>query len=156
MDRRRNELTLLCYGLTVENEGTITAPCLIRFLESCLDHLYSVLYIFAHVLWVAEQYHLTIHARSPYELPTATGTSSPEPTVPAPAPDQATMAPTLEDQAPQQQSTSSGGDDWVPGVGDSWQYNLDTPVNTDVDADVFFIDLGEYEFLHTVHSKSCF
>lgn len=38
-----------------------------------------------------------------------------------------------------------GGDRvaWVPKVGDTWQYNLNTPVNTDVNADVFFIDMGE-------------
>lgn len=64
--------------------------------------------------------------------PTATpATSFPVPSEPlTPAP----LSP--EPPAP----TPDGGGDWVPRVGDSWQYNLDPPVDTDVDADVFFID----------------
>lgn len=34
---------------------------------------------------------------------------------------------------------------WTPSVGDSWNYNLDTPVNTNVDVDVIFIDMGELQ-----------
>lgn len=49
-------------------------------------------------------------------------------------------------------STSTSDDDsapspgpsfgWVPRVGDTWNYNLATPVDTDIDADVFVIDMG--------------
>ncbi|CAM9653398.1 unnamed protein product [Ectocarpus sp. 12 AP-2014] len=64
------------------------------------------------------------------------------------------MAPTLEGQAQQQHSTSSGGDVWVPGVGDSWQHNLDTPVNTDVDVGVFFINLDvAQDTIDELHGK---
>lgn len=66
------------------------------------------------------------------------GDSAPTPTAPSP---------TSEPSAPETQppSSSNGGDVWVPKVGDSWQYNLDTPVDTDVDVDVFFIDMGTSE-----------
>ena len=36
-----------------------------------------------------------------------------------------------------------GGDGWTPRVGESWNYNLATPVKTSVDVDVFLIDMGE-------------
>lgn len=37
-----------------------------------------------------------------------------------------------------------GSDDgWVPALGDSWNYNLETPVKTNIDVDVFLIDMGE-------------
>lgn len=44
-----------------------------------------------------------------------------------------------------------GGDDggWTPTVGDSWNYNLATPIKTSVDVDVFLIDMGERRFLLT-------
>lgn len=32
---------------------------------------------------------------------------------------------------------------WTPRIGDSWNYNLATPVDTDTRVDVFFIDMGE-------------
>ena len=41
-----------------------------------------------------------------------------------------------------------GGDGgWVPALGDSWNYNLETPVRTDIDVDVFLIDMGEKKLL---------
>ena len=40
-----------------------------------------------------------------------------------------------------------GGGDFKFSVGQSWNYNLATPVNLDVNVDVFFIDMGEREFL---------
>lgn len=39
--------------------------------------------------------------------------------------------------------TSSGSSTWIPRVGDSWNYNLDAPVDTDVNVDIIFIDMGE-------------
>lgn len=42
--------------------------------------------------------------------------------------------------------SSSGCDEdggWTPAVGDSWNYNLATPVKTSADVDVFLIDMGE-------------
>ncbi len=61
---------------------------------------------------------------------------------PAPVPE-----PTPEPATPETAQLTSAADKnaWVPKVGDTWQYNLNTPVNTDVDADVFFIDMGEKE-----------
>lgn len=35
------------------------------------------------------------------------------------------------------------GHAWTPVVGNSWNYNLETPVDTTVDVDVVFIDTGE-------------
>ena len=32
---------------------------------------------------------------------------------------------------------------WTPAVGDSWNYNLATPVKTSADVDVFLIDMGK-------------
>ena len=32
---------------------------------------------------------------------------------------------------------------WTPSLGDSWNYNLETPVRTSIDVDVFLIDMGE-------------
>lgn len=32
---------------------------------------------------------------------------------------------------------------WVPTVGDSWNYNLETPVKIGVDVDVVFMDMGK-------------
>ena len=32
---------------------------------------------------------------------------------------------------------------WTPAVGDSWNYNLATPVKTGADVDVFLIDMGK-------------
>ncbi|CAM9794329.1 unnamed protein product, partial [Hapterophycus canaliculatus] len=50
--------------------------------------------------------------------------------------------PTPETEAPtSKDGRKDGGAGWVPKVGDSWQYNLDTPVDTDIDADVFLIDM---------------
>ncbi|CAM9517175.1 unnamed protein product, partial [Scytosiphon promiscuus] len=43
---------------------------------------------------------------------------------------------------------------WVPKVGDSWQYNLDTPVDTDVDVDVFLIDMDyAQDTIDELHAK---
>lgn len=73
-------------------------------------------------------------------------TLTPAPTEPAPTP-APVPEPTPEPPTPETaQPTSAVGENaWVPKVGDAWQYNLNTPVNTDVDADVFFIDMGERE-----------
>lgn len=49
-----------------------------------------------------------------------------------------TSTSTSDDSAPSP-GPSSG---WVPRVGDTWNYNLATPVDTDIDADVFVIDMG--------------
>ncbi len=66
--------------------------------------------------------------------------------MPAPTPPATTPAPVSEPNAQTEEPTSPGGGSvWVPKVGDTWQHNLDTPVDTTVDADVFFIDLGELE-----------
>ena len=40
-------------------------------------------------------------------------------------------------------TADDGLEPWVPKVGDRWQYNLDTPVDTHVEADVFFLDMGK-------------
>lgn len=69
------------------------------------------------------------------------GDPAPTPTVPAPTtPAPATPATT---PTPVYEPSTGDGTVWVPKVGDTWQYNLDTPVDTTVDADVFFIDSGE-------------
>lgn len=39
---------------------------------------------------------------------------------------------------------AEGGSGWTPAVGDSWNYNLDTPVKRNVDVDVFLIDMGKH------------
>lgn len=77
----------------------------------------------------------------------------PTPTPPTPAPATPSSVPpvpmtptpvTPKPPAPTPvRPTPGGGNVWVPKVGDTWQYNLNTPVDTDVDADVFFIDMGE-------------
>lgn len=46
--------------------------------------------------------------------------------------------PKRNDSAPSPRPSSG----WVPRVGDTWNYNLATPVDTDIDADVFVIDMG--------------
>lgn len=59
-----------------------------------------------------------------------------------PTPSTPTTAPTTTSSTTT--SSTVGPDDvWVPRVGDTWQYNLNAPVDTNVDADVFFIDMGE-------------
>lgn len=77
------------------------------------------------------------------------GDSALTPTAPNPTPAHvaATSSPISSPEPPstpetQQPTSSNSGHVWVPKVGDSWQYNLDTPVDTDVNADVFFIDMG--------------
>lgn len=48
-------------------------------------------------------------------------------------------------------------DEWIPTVGESWNYNLMTPVDTTVDADVVMIDMGEcfVSHLNVGCSESC-
>lgn len=55
------------------------------------------------------------------------------------------------------------GDDggWTPAVGQSWNYNLATPLKTNVDVDVFLIDMGKRSETHSAStlnytSKQCF
>lgn len=77
---------------------------------------------------------LALHLTSTPVVGGATPTSSPEqqpvqaegPHVPTPAP-QGGASPAK----------------WVPRLGDTWNYNLDTPVDTSARVDVFFIDMGE-------------
>lgn len=70
---------------------------------------------------------------------------------PSPAP-QAGYAPetSLQPTSPSSSSRSTDGDGnekrggkWTPRIGDSWNYNLATPVDTNTSVDVFFIDMGE-------------
>ncbi|CAM9517248.1 unnamed protein product, partial [Scytosiphon promiscuus] len=81
------------------------------------------------------------------------GFSVPAPVAPAPTPEppttplptaEPTPAPTSETEetvSENEQEGSGENDGWLPKIGDTWQHNLNTPVNTDVDADVFFIDM---------------
>lgn len=83
--------------------------------------------------------------------PSAPRPSAPTPSAPMPS------SPTPSTPTPPTTTSSSDDDDdedndvgngagvgvWVPRVGDTWQYNLNTPVDTSVKADVFFIDMGE-------------
>lgn len=45
---------------------------------------------------------------------------------------------------PEEEDGGEGGGNYVFSVGRSWNYNLATPVETDADVDVFFIDMGEF------------
>lgn len=38
---------------------------------------------------------------------------------------------------------TGGGGKWTPKIGNTWNYNLATPVDTNAGVDVFFIDMGE-------------
>lgn len=64
-------------------------------------------------------------------------TSPPEP-APIVEPTSTPFTPEAE-----QPASAGGGDSWIPNVDDRWAYNLDTPVDVEAKADVFFIDLGE-------------
>ena len=44
--------------------------------------------------------------------------------------------------------------DWTPTVGESWNYNLQAPVKTNIDVDVFVIDTGERSVRGVVHRPS--
>ncbi|CAM9515826.1 unnamed protein product [Scytosiphon promiscuus] len=41
-------------------------------------------------------------------------------------------------------------DEWIPAVGESWNYNLMPPVDTGVDVDVFMIDMDEEDSQDTI------
>lgn len=71
----------------------------------------------------------------PVEMPVAMPTEMPV----------ATPSPSREapEVPPMPTTTDDGLKPWVPKVGDRWQYNLDTPVDTHIAADVFFLDMGE-------------
>lgn len=62
------------------------------------------------------------------------------PLAPARAPPTPSAEVTATPTAPLARTRDGGGGVWVPRVGDKWQYNLTPPVDTDVDADIFFID----------------
>lgn len=53
--------------------------------------------------------------------------------------------------------SSTTDDEWVPAVGQSWNYNLMVPVDTSVNADVVMIDMGELDKLplDTCNGRSC-
>ena len=79
---------------------------------------------------------------APFLAEESTPTSSPEqpvPVEPTPAPTPAPM-PTQDEEEDGDQSPSK----WVPRIGDTWNYNLDTPVDTSAHVDVFFIDMGKF------------
>lgn len=40
---------------------------------------------------------------------------------------------------------------WTPTVGDSWNYNLETPVQIDVGVDVVFMDMGKGARIGMLH-----
>ena len=79
--------------------------------------------------------------------PTTPSPEQPEPVEPTPGPTPVPM-PIHEEE----EEDTPGGDEpfnpsplrWVPRVGDTWNYNLDTPVDTSADVDVFFIDMGKF------------
>eukprot|EP00752_Nemacystus_decipiens_P003873 g3562.t1 len=70
----------------------------------------------------------------PVEMPVATPTDMPVEMPVATPTEMPASTPSPSEEAPVD-------DPWVPKVGDRWQYNLDNPVDTHVDADVFFLDL---------------
>lgn len=74
--------------------------------------------------------------------PSPTPGSVSEAPVRDPTPDQGTLS-TFSNSA----STVSASplSTWTPRVGDSWNYNLDPPVNTNVDVDVIFVDMGKLQ-----------
>lgn len=76
---------------------------------------------------------------SPTPTPEPSPTPDPQlsPTSPEPEP---SPEPTPEPVDPTPSSPSSG---WIPKIGDHWNYNLNTPVDTSIDVNVFFIDMGE-------------
>lgn len=89
---------------------------------------------------------------APSPRPTPAPISEPTP-VPTPGPSPgatpgptsgATPGPIVDDD------DGNGGGSNLITRGQSWNYNLDTPVNTDVNAKVFFIDMGESCFLLVV------
>lgn len=42
-----------------------------------------------------------------------------------------------------EEATCTRGSEWTPAIGDSWNYNLDTPVETGIGVDVIFMDMGK-------------
>lgn len=81
---------------------------------------------------------------TPTPEPTSAATSeTEEPEVP----EEEEEVPEEEEEAPEEEeepepSTPTSGD-FTFALGQSWNYNLASPYNTDVDVDVFFIDMGE-------------
>lgn len=85
---------------------------------------------------------------SPTPTPEPSPTPDPQlsPTSPEPEP---SPEPTPEPVDPTPSSPSSG---WIPKIGDHWNYNLNTPVDTSIDVNVFFIDMdGAQETIDTIH-----
>lgn len=77
---------------------------------------------------------------APTPTPEPAPTAEPEPS-PEPEPErEPTPTRTPEPEDPTPSSPSSG---WTPKIGDHWNYNLNTPVDTGIDVNVFFIDMGE-------------
>lgn len=79
--------------------------------------------------------------------PATPSPEQPEPVEPTPRPTPSPMP--IHDE---EEEGTPGGDGpihpsplrWVPRVGDTWNYNLDTPVDTSANVDVFFIDMGKF------------
>lgn len=79
---------------------------------------------------------------TPAPQPESTREPTPEPTPePAPAPT-AEPTPLPTEKMEEEESPESDGE-FAFSVGQSWNYNLASPVDTAVDVDIFFIDMGE-------------
>lgn len=64
--------------------------------------------------------------------------SGPEPMTHTTTSSTTTASSTIESSRPKTVS-------WTPRIGDTWNYNLATPVDIATDVDVFFIDMGEQQ-----------
>lgn len=81
---------------------------------------------------------------SSFSSPSPSATLEPESEAPVldPTPEEGTASAFSNSGSELSASLSST---WTPRVGDSWNYNLDPPVDTNVDVDVIFIDMGELQ-----------
>ncbi|CAM9572662.1 unnamed protein product, partial [Ectocarpus fasciculatus] len=96
---------------------------------------------------------------TPAPTPATPTSPTPEPSTPTnpsptPPPTPEPSAPTSPAPTPPAPTPPTSGGTWVPKVGDTWNYNLNTPVDTDVDVDVFFIDMDNaQDTIDELHGK---